>query len=82
MAKLFAECEESVRKDAERIFGVLQARFIIVRGPTRLMEEKDIGVIMRACVILPNMIVKDVRDNYELAFNYSVMKRYNPCADC
>ena len=41
----------------------LQARFAIVRGPTRLLEEEEIGVIMRACVILHNMIVEDERDN-------------------
>jgi len=33
-AKLFAECQESVRKEVERAFGILQARFAIIRGPT------------------------------------------------
>ena len=31
--KLFAIAEEAYRKDVERAFGVLQARFAIVRGP-------------------------------------------------
>ena len=77
-AKLFAECQESVRKDVERAFGVLQARFAIVRGPARLMDEKEIGIVMQACVIRHNMIVEDERDNYELAFDYDVVEGTAP----
>jgi len=36
--KLFAQRQESVRKDVKRTFGVLQARFAIVCGPARLMD--------------------------------------------
>jgi len=71
--KLFAECQKSFRKDVERTFGVLQARFAIVRGPARMMDQREIGIIMRACVILHNMIVEEKRDNYELAFDYDVV---------
>uniref|UniRef100_A0A0D3DGB4 DDE Tnp4 domain-containing protein n=1 Tax=Brassica oleracea var. oleracea TaxID=109376 RepID=A0A0D3DGB4_BRAOL len=52
-AVLFAQRQEAVRKDVERAFGVLQARFAIVKNP-----------IMRACIILHNMIVEDERDEY------------------
>ncbi|WCJ37999.1 hypothetical protein M5689_019085 [Euphorbia peplus] len=38
--KLFAIAQESARKDVERAFGVLQARFTIVRGPSQ--HERDI----------------------------------------
>ena len=63
-AKLFAEKQESTRKDVERAFGVLQARFAIVRKPALSWDPVTIGKIMRACIILHNMIVEDERDNY------------------
>jgi len=76
--KLFAERQESVGKDVKRAFGVLQARFSIVRGPARLLEEEEIDVIMRACVILHNMIVEDEWDNSKLAFDYDVVEGNAP----
>lgn len=33
--KLFAQHQESARKDVEQAFGVLQSRFAIICGPTR-----------------------------------------------
>ena len=56
--------QESARKDVERAFGVLQARFAIISGPTRLWCKDTIKEIMRACVIMHNMIVEDERDKY------------------
>jgi len=77
-AKLFAKRQEVVRKDVKRAFGLLQALFAIARGPARLMKKEEIGVVMRACVILHNMIVEDERDNYELAFDYNVVEESAP----
>ncbi|XP_062173489.1 uncharacterized protein LOC133878942 [Alnus glutinosa] len=70
--KNFAAAQESARKDVERAFGVLQARFAIVRGRTRLYEPELLKDIMMACIILHNMIVEDGRDLYIGAdeFNY------------
>ncbi|XP_015946256.1 uncharacterized protein LOC107471327 [Arachis duranensis] len=62
--KLFAQYQEGQRKDVERAFGVLQARFAIIRGPTHFWEKKKLANIMRACIILHNMIVEDERDTY------------------
>ena len=60
--KYFAAAQEACRKDVERAFGVLQARFAIVRGPARFWDEDTLGQIMRACVIMHNMIVEDECD--------------------
>nr|XP_023884048.1 uncharacterized protein LOC111996320 [Quercus suber] len=59
---LFATTQESTRKDVERAFGVLQARFAIVRGPACLWKTEDLDYIMKACIILHNMIIEDERD--------------------
>ena len=62
--KYFAKAQEACRKDVEWAFGVLQSRFAIVRGPARLWDEESLGNIMRACIIMHNMIVEDERDEY------------------
>ena len=63
-AVLFAHRQEAVRKDVERAFGVLQARFAIIKNPALFWDKAKIGKIMRACIILHNMIVEDERDGY------------------
>ncbi|XP_048611755.1 uncharacterized protein LOC125586024 [Brassica napus] len=65
-AELFAERQESTRKDVERAFGVLQSRFAIVKNPVLLWDKEKIGRIMRTCVILHNMIVENERGEYTL----------------
>jgi hypothetical protein len=55
----FAERQEAVRKDVERCFGVLQARFAIIRNPCRHWSMAIISDIMFTCCILHNMILED-----------------------
>ncbi|XP_057723732.1 uncharacterized protein LOC130939660 [Arachis stenosperma] len=62
--KLFAQYQEGQKKDVEQAFGVLQARLAIIRGPARFWEKKKFANIMRAYIILHNMIVEDERDTY------------------
>jgi hypothetical protein len=59
--KYFAKVQEACRKDVERAFGVLQARFAIVSRPARGWRHGNLQLIMKACVILHNMIVEDER---------------------
>ncbi|XP_010477729.2 PREDICTED: uncharacterized protein LOC104756779 [Camelina sativa] len=63
-AKLFAQWQEGCRKDVERAFGVLQARFAIVKNPALFWDKGKIGKIMRASIILHNMIVEDERHDH------------------
>ncbi|XP_023643663.1 uncharacterized protein LOC111831976 [Capsella rubella] len=69
-ASLFATRQEAVHKDFERAFGVFQARFAIVKNPALIWDKVKIGKIMRACIILHNMIVENERDGYT-QFNVS-----------
>ncbi|KAL0790149.1 hypothetical protein Bca101_006395 [Brassica carinata] len=61
-AVLFVQRQEATRKDVERAFGVLQARFAIIKNPALSWDKVKIGKIMRARIILHNMIVEDERD--------------------
>jgi hypothetical protein len=67
--KYFAIAQEACRKDVERAFGVLQSQFAIVRGLARFWDEDTLRQIMRACVIMHNMIVEDEQDD-EHNINY------------
>ncbi|XP_024969590.1 uncharacterized protein LOC112508956 [Cynara cardunculus var. scolymus] len=67
--KLFAQCQESCRKDVERAFGVLQDRFAFIRHPCPVWDKDNIGRIMIACIILHNMIVKNELDAYLHYYN-------------
>ncbi|XP_018509885.2 putative nuclease HARBI1 [Brassica rapa] len=69
--ELFAKVQEATRKDVERAFGVLQARFAIVKNPVKTLDKAKISKIMRACIILHNMIVENVRDGYGTLFDIS-----------
>jgi hypothetical protein len=74
--KHFAAAQESVRKDVERAFGVLQARFAIVRGPARFFHLEMIKDIMMACMILHNMSMENERDNDEVEdFEYEQLNK-------
>jgi hypothetical protein len=48
-------------KDVERAFGVLQAKWKILHRSARLWNKKVLNSIMRACIILHNMVVEDER---------------------
>ncbi|XP_040374634.1 uncharacterized protein LOC121052816 [Rosa chinensis] len=60
-AKIFAQAQEGCQKDVERAFGVLQARFAIVRAPAHCWDSEILQKIMKACVIMHNMIIEDER---------------------
>ncbi|XP_070682410.1 uncharacterized protein [Malus domestica] len=53
----------------ECCFGILQARWAIVRGVARLFDVESLRSIMTTCIILHNMIVED-------EYNYEVVDEY------
>ncbi|KAK2648013.1 hypothetical protein Ddye_015502 [Dipteronia dyeriana] len=56
--KLFVERQAAVRKDVERAFEVLQSQWHIGKGPAHMWNAKNLGEIMKTCIILHNMIIK------------------------
>lgn len=58
---VFASQQEASRKDVERSFGFFQAKWKIVHRGARLWNQHDLNTIMRACVILHNMVVENER---------------------
>ena len=54
---VYTKSQESVRKDIERFFGVLQGRFRILRHELHEWSDELIILISKVCVILHNMIV-------------------------
>lgn len=55
--KLFTTLQESIRKEVECAFGILQAKFQIVARPLRLWKRADIHRVVKACVVLHNLII-------------------------
>jgi len=64
--KLFAQLQESLRKDVERCFGILQGRFSILKQPSRYWTVRKMVSIITTCCILHNMIVQDEQDTYHV----------------
>jgi len=76
--RLFAEWQEAVRKDVERAFGFLQSWFAVIHDSTRNIDKAELGIITKACIIPHNMIFKDERDSYDLAFDYDYVEDSTP----
>jgi hypothetical protein len=56
--KLFTKLHESVRKEVECTFGILQARFHIISRPSKHWFTADMHDVMECCIILHNMIIE------------------------
>jgi len=57
--KRFKKVQESARKDVERGFGILKAKWGILKRPLRAMSIDKIRKLVYTCMILHNMILKD-----------------------
>ena len=61
------------KKDVERVFGVFQSRFAIIKGSTRYWEKQVLHDIISACIIMHNMIIEDEYDTYGSIVDLNVM---------
>ncbi|CAL8170129.1 unnamed protein product [Prunus armeniaca] len=69
--KSFAAFQENYKKNVERCFGILQARWGIITDAARMFDEEVLRSIMITCIILHNMIVED-------EFDYDAPKVFEP----
>ena len=58
-AILCIHMQERYRKDIQRVSGVFQVRFAVVKGPTRFWDKRVLPDIVTVYVILHNMTVED-----------------------
>jgi hypothetical protein len=61
----FSKLQEAVRKDVERAFGVLQARWAIIGNPCKQWYAEVMIDIIYACIILHNMCVEENGSNID-----------------
>jgi hypothetical protein len=61
--RFFSMKQASMRKDVECAFDLLKKRFNILVIPGRSYSQHTLDLIMRACIILYNMIIDDERDD-------------------
>ena len=57
--KKYTKWHESVRKDIEQAFGILQLQFQFMCRPINIIDMKLIGPHVSSCLILHNMLVSD-----------------------
>ncbi|KAG7362040.1 plant transposon protein [Nitzschia inconspicua] len=73
----FAKWQEAARKDIERAFRVLQAKFQAVARPIHTLRLEEIGAMVTTCLVLQNICVSDrimgdVHARYDPSYNLSV----------
>ena len=78
--KRYSAQQSSARKAVERVFGVLFRQFRILYNPCRLRYQDDISKVMKACVILHNVIA-DARGYAKTMRFRQEMEAEEQCAD-
>jgi hypothetical protein len=73
----FAKKQEEKRKDVERAFGMLQARFHILTVPVRLWSRDAMCDVVKAAAILHNLII-DFEKQHRIDSDYIHDREYEP----
>lgn len=74
----FAKGQEGVPEGTERVFGVFRSRCKILKKPCRFLKRKNMCRIMKYCIILHKMVVKNTpRQLQQWSFTVS-----SPCRCC
>lgn len=55
---VYTKRQEGTRKDVERLFGVFQTRFAVMRRESMLWASDDVVSVSECCVILHNMLIR------------------------
>jgi hypothetical protein len=64
--KLFTDLQSAYRKDVECGFGMLQAKFHIIKRPSKIWSPEDMKFIVDCVIILHNMGIKFEQDVSQL----------------
>jgi hypothetical protein len=70
--KHYDVCQEAIRKDVERCFGVLQARWHILVTPSRLWFMEDLHLIVKTCINLHNMIIRFNGNQFKVHYSEEI----------
>ena len=73
----FAKKQEEKKKDVERAFGMLQARFHILTIPVKLWDRDAMCEVVKATVILHNLIIDYEKQN-SIESDYITDREYIP----
>ena len=77
MQRFFSTSQEAKRKDIERAFGILQARFHILTSGCRLWDCMAMGTVIKTCVIRHNLVI-DYEREHSLDPGYISSDQYIP----
>jgi hypothetical protein len=79
--KNFTKAQEGKRKEIERAFGILKARFQILAKPALQWYPGDLTTIIKTCIILHNMLVEYQSSPKELPPLPSSIVLIQPCSE-
>jgi len=59
MQKAYTKAQEAIRKDIERLYGVIKKRFPCLKSGLNVKKADDASKVIRACFVLHNLFIED-----------------------